>query len=119
MIRFLSVHPRMRSGSKRCGNAFPKGYSSFAEKRRFSPDSGAQGYLLPIVFGCPDQAVEMAADMCRLSRGIGERNRPVKGSACLRAPAQLREECAARSKIVIISGQSIFQRRDHGERRLG
>src|ERR1700730_5727493 len=115
-MRFLSVQPRMRNGWNRCGNALPTGDSWICRDLPLSPDCGVPGYLSDAprdALGGPHQTIEMAADMSRLGRRIGQCNGAVKGRTCLGEAAQLRQECAARPEKIVVAGQSLLQRRDH------
>src|SRR5690606_33774437 len=90
--------------------------------RSGEPTSGCDFFRGPLraasAAAAGGEAVEVGADVRRLGRGVGERDRPVEGDARLLGAAELLEQSALQAEEVEIARKALGERLDHGERRL-
>src|SRR5437588_8756116 len=61
------------------------------------------------------QTVELAADMGRLRRRVGEGDRPIESNPSLVRAAELFQKCPTRAMKIEIAIKLLSQRLDHGE----
>src|SRR4029453_13925856 len=76
--------------------------------------SGDGQHIWPYIqYQLLQQAIEMLADMCRLGRRVGQRNRLVERDACFVGAAELVQPRALGTEEVEVALELFAQRLDH------